>query len=136
MLGAYVLFLLGTLAFNAISVSLGGSGIGKPLFDVAGLMGQFGGNGGGSVKAVLLLAYAGIVLPLVWRDRRAWLALLLPLLAVLWAVFAAIHAIGSVGGQFGQEVSDFVSIDFGFYLSLIAALTLAWSGVKHWLSAT
>ncbi len=127
---AYLLFLLGTLAFNAVSVSMLGQGMGKSLFDISSLMSQFGG-GGGSIKALLLLGYASIATPLVWHDRRAWLALALPLLALLWAVFSAVHALNSVGGNFTEGMSDFVSIGFGFYLSLIAALALAVLGVKH-----
>lgn len=128
---AYLLFLLGTLAFNAISVSMLGQGMGKSLFDISSLMSQSGGSGGGSIKALLLLAYASIATPLVWHNRRAWFALALPLLALLWAIFAAVHALNSLGGDFTEGMSDFVSIGFGFYLSLIAALALAVLGVKH-----
>ena len=133
---AYLLFLLGTLAFNAVSVSMLGQSMGESLFDIPNLMSQFGGSGSGSIKAWLLLAYASIATPLVWRDRRAWLALLLPLAALLWAIFAAVHALNSVGDNVTGGVSDFVSLGFGFYLSLLAALALAVLGVKRALDAT
>lgn len=132
---AYLLFLLGTLAFNAISVSMLGQGMGKSLFDISSTMSQFGSSGGGSIKVLLLLAYASIATPLLWHDRRAWLALLLPLLALLWAIFSAVHALNSIGGGMAQGMSDFFSIGFGFYLSLIAALVLAALGVKRTLGA-
>lgn len=132
---AYLLFLLGTLAFNAVSVSMLGQGMGKSLFDISNLMSQFGGSGSGSIKVLLLLGYASIATPLVWRDRRAWLALLLPLAALLWAIFAAVHALNSMGNNITGGMSDFVSIGFGFYLSLLAALALAVLGVKRALSA-
>lgn len=135
MLGAYALFVLGTLAFNAVSMSMMGASMGKSLFDIAGLMSQFGGDGGGTIKLLLLLAYASIVVPLFWRSRRAWFALLLPLLAVLWAVFSAVHAIGSIGGEVGRGMADLFSLGFGFYLSLAAALVLAALGVKRSMSA-
>lgn len=131
---AYVLFLIGTLAFNAVSVSMLGQGMGKSLFDIAGLMSQLGGSGGGSIKAMLLLAYASIAMPLVWPDRRAWLALSLPLLALVWAIVSAIHALDSMGSNVTDGMSDFFSISFGFYLSLIAALALAVLGTKRALS--
>lgn len=142
LLAAYVLFVLGTLAFNAISVTVG-PGMGKSLFDIASLMSQWGSSGGGMIKVLLLAGYASIVLPHFWRDRRAWLTLALPLLAVVWAVFSALHSLRSVGGAAGDEVSSMVrnemsqliSIDFGFYLSLIAALALAVLGVKRFLGA-
>src|SRR5574337_1005535 len=138
---AYLLCLLGPLAFNAISVSMLGQSTGKSLFDISSAMSQFGGSGGGSIKALLLLAYASIATPLVWRDRRAWFALVLPLLALLWAIFTAVHALNSLGGDLPEGMgdltkgmSDFFSIGFGFYLSLIAALALAALGVKRALS--
>ncbi len=132
---AYLLFLLGTLAFNAISVSMLGQSMGKSLFDISSAMSQFGGSGGGGIKVLLLLAYASIATPLVWRDRRAWFALALPLLALLWAIFTAVHALNSLGGELAEGMSDFFSIGFGFYLSLIASLALAVLGVKRALSA-
>lgn len=132
---AYLLFLIGTLAFNAVSVSAFGQGMGKSLFDIASLMSQLGGTGGGSIKALLLLAYASIATPLLWHDRRAWLAMALPLLALLWAIFSTIHAMSSLGGEVTQGMSDFFSVSFGFYLSLIAALALAVLGVKRTLAA-
>lgn len=132
---AYLLFLIGTLAFNAVSVSAFGQGMGKSLFDIAGLMSQLGGSGGGSIKALLLLAYASIAMPMAWHDRRAWFALALPLLALLWAIFSTVHALGSLGGGMAEGMSDFFSISFGFYLSLIAALALAVLGVKRALGA-
>lgn len=72
------------------------------------------------------------MLPHIWRDRRVWLTLALPVLAVLWAVHCALHAIQSIGEGAGDRVSGMVSsemsrlirIDFGFYLSLIAASRL------------
>lgn len=133
---AYLLFLIGTLAFNAVSVSAFGQGMGKSLFDIASLMSQLGGTGGGSIKALLLLAYASIATPLLWHDRRAWLALALPLLALLWAIYSTLHALNSLDGEMTQGMSDFFSISFGFYLSLTAALALAVLGVKRALAAS
>lgn len=134
-LGAWVLFLLGTLAFNAISVSMLGASMGKSLFDVASLMSQLGTEGGGMIKILLLLGYAGIAVPLVWRDRRAWLALVVPLLAVLWAIFSTMHTIDSLGDQASSAMGDLFHLGFGFYLSLAAAIVLALLGIKRSLSA-
>lgn len=136
MLAAYLSFMIGTLAFNAVSVSAFGQGVGKSLFDISGLMSQLGGSGGGSIKALLLLAYASIAAPMFWQERRAWFAMLLPLLALLWAAFSTLHALNSLGGGMAEGISDFFSISFGFYLSLAAALVLAVLGVKRALGAT
>ena len=134
-LGAYALFLLGTLAFNAISMSMLGQGVGRSLFDIASMMSQLGGSGGGMIKVLLLFAYASIAAPLFWRDRRAWLALSVPLLAVLWAIFSALHAINSIGGGYGEDMGEMFSLGLGFYLSIAAALVLAGAGVKRFLGA-
>jgi len=133
-LGAYAVYLIGTLALNAISITFLGTSQGKPLYDIANLMSQIGGGGG--VKFMLIIAYASIAVPLVWKDRRAWLALVLPLLAVLGAIWSGIHAINSAAGGFGggnggPSASDLFSLGFGFYVSLAAGLVLAWCGVQR-----
>jgi hypothetical protein len=135
LLGAYALFVIGSLAFNAISVSFMGNGMGKSLFGVTSLLSELGGDGGGSIKMMLILAYLGCALPLLWPDRRAWLALLLPLLATLWAIFAVLSIVDSMGGGMMGDMSDLISINFGFYLSLLAALVLAAGGARRFLSA-
>jgi len=133
-LGAYAVYLIGTLAFNAISITIFGTSQGKPLYDVATLLSQVGGGGG--VKFMLIVAYLSILVPLVWKDRRAWLALVLPLIAVLGALWTGTHDINSAAGGFGggnggPSASDLFSIGFGFYLSLVAALVLAWCGFQR-----
>jgi hypothetical protein len=135
MLVAWVLFLLGTLAFNAVSMSMMGTSMGKSMFDIASLMSQMGADGGGMIKVLLLLGYASIAVPLLWRDRRAWLALLVPLLAVVWAVFSVLHTLDSLPREFGSGMGDLFHLGFGFYLSLLAAIALAVLGVKRSLSA-
>ena len=136
-LGAYAVYLLGTLVFNGISITFLGSSQGKPLYDIANLMSQLGGGGG--IKFMLLVAYASIAVPVVWKDRRAWLALAVPLLAVLGAIWSGIHTINSAAGGFGggngggPSPSDLFSLGFGFYLSLAAGLVLAYSGVQRFL---
>lgn len=135
---AYVAFLLGTLAFNAISITFFGASQGKPLYDLATLLSQMGGAGG--VKLLLLLGYASIAVPYFWRVRRGWLALGLPLLAVLWALWSGVHAVSGMSGGFGggndgPGFFDLFSFGFGFYLSLAAALYLAVTGFKRFLLA-
>ena len=134
-LGAYAVYLIGTLVFNALSITFLGASQGKPLYEIADLMSQIGGGGG--VKFMLIVAYASIAVPFVWKDRRAWLALCLPLLAVLGAIWSGIHAINSAAGGFGggagggPGVGDLFSLGFGFYVSLAAGLVLAWCGFQR-----
>jgi hypothetical protein len=132
---AYVLFLIGSLFFNAVSISMGPMNVGKSFFDVASVFSQMGASGGGSIKLLLVLGYLGIALPMVWRDRRAWFALVIPLLAVLWAIYSVVHTLDSLGNQFSSGMGDMFSLGFGFYLTLLAALALAVLGVMRWLRA-
>jgi hypothetical protein len=122
---AYVLFLIGTLMLNAISMEMFGMKQGKPMFDLAAQLSQAGGGGG--VKALLLLAYLSIGVPLVWPDKRAWLALLMPLLAVLWGLWQIHNSVG--------PMAELFSYGIGFYLSVAAAVVLAGSGVRRFLVA-
>lgn len=133
----WAVFLIGSTLFNAVSVSMGPINMGKSLFDIASLLSQFGANGGGSIKLLLILGYLGIGVPLVWRDRRAWLALAIPLLAMLWATYTAVHGLGSMGGMGGGEgPSVFDFIGFGFYLSFLAAIALAVLAFKRFARAS
>lgn len=126
---AYGVFLLGTLFFNAISINFFGTSQGQPLFELASLLSQFGVLKG--LKVGLLLSYAGFAVPYVWRDRRAWLVLTLPLLVVLYALWSGSR---SIGGAAGGEASDLFSLGVGAYLSLVAAVVLAAGGVKRFLA--
>lgn len=133
---AWALFLVGSMMFNAVSIAMGPVNMGKSLFDIASLLSQYGVNGGGGIKLMLILAYFSIGVPLVWHDRRAWLTLAMPLLAMLWATFSAVHALGSIGdmgGGDGPSVFDFIG--FGFYLSFLSAIALAVFAFKRFSSA-
>lgn len=99
---------------------------------VAELKDKFGGLMGG--------LSASIAVPYCWRVRRGWLALGLPLLAVLWALWSGVHAVSGMsgglgGGNDGPGFFDLFSSGFGFYLSLAAALYLAVTGFKRFLLA-
>lgn len=143
MLGAYALFLVGSLFLDAVSISFGPVNKGWSLFDVAGFLGQMGG-GGGSVKLLLMLAYAAAALPLAWIDRRAWLGLALPLLAFVWAIGTVLHAAhgidngmgGGMASAMGDEISNMFHLGMGFYLSMLSALVLAGGGVLRFLRNT
>jgi hypothetical protein len=126
---AYGVFLLGTIFFNTISMSFLGSKQGAPLWDLAKLLDAFGGAGG--IKALLLLSYISFAAPFVWRDKRAWLTQLLPLLTVLYALLQGRKMLGGGGGM-GGSIFDILGI--GFYLSLLAAVFIAAAALKKWRS--
>jgi hypothetical protein len=130
MLAAYVVFLLATLIFHFGTIQLFGQKLSWTLFGTAGALGQLNGGGGGGLKALLILSYAGIAVPLLWADKRGWLALLLPLVSVIWGWWSVHHALSGAG-----PTSDLFSYGFGFYLSCLAAIVLAGGGAKRFLGA-
>lgn len=115
LLVAHGVFFIATIFFHMISMGMLG---GVSMFDLAS-----GGMGAGGVKLLLLLAYVSITVPFFWPDRRAWLALLLPLLSVLWAYWA-IHELPMSG------------LAVGFWLALIAAVVLAVGGFQRYKRVT
>ena len=123
-LGAYAVFLVGTTMFKAVSNSL--LGFGFSMWQLASFLSTFGGGGG--IKLLLILSYLSILVPFLWRDRRAWLALLIPLLTMVWAVIRAMTA-GGGGGGGGMGMGDFGIL--GFWLPLIASVVLGLAGFKR-----
>jgi len=123
---AYGVFFLSSLLFNFISMQILGMSQGAALFNLSGGLSQAGVGGG--VRLLVLLAYLSVAIPLVWADKRAWLALLLPLLSVLWAFVAVRRSIGPMGELL-------FSYGLGFYLTLASALYIAAIGVKRFRAA-
>ncbi|HEX5004119.1 MAG TPA: hypothetical protein VFV65_02330 [Gemmatimonadales bacterium] len=123
-LAAYAAFLVGTTMFQAISIAMLGAG--WTMFQLAGFLSMVGGGGG--IKMLLTFSYLSIAVPLVWRDRRAWLALLLPLLTVVWAVIRALSASSGGGGGSGLGPGDFGVL--GFYMPMAAAIYLGLTGFR------
>jgi len=121
---AYGVFLIASLFFHFIAMEMLGMKQGRPLWDLSTQLSQTGGGGG--VKLLVLLAYVSIAVPFVWPDKRAWLTLLLPALAVLWAYWSVHRTMG--------PMSELFSYGIGFYLCAASALYLAFSGVRRFLS--
>ena len=94
---------------------------GVVLFDLSSQLSQAGGGGG--IKLLVLLAYLSIAVPFVWPDKRAWLALLLPLLAVAWAFLSVRRSMG--------PMAELFSYGIGFYLTIASALYIAIVGLKR-----
>lgn len=100
---------------------------------------QMGMSTGGSL--LVWLAILSLALPMFWRNRFAWLAMLLPLLAVLnsaWDVRGAMRSIsGGMGEEFSQamakQMSDMFNVGLGAYVCGAAALVLAAIGIKRFL---
>ena len=123
---SYGVFLIATLFLPAINMPMIG---GESMFKLAGMMAAMGGGGG--VKFLLILSYLCIAVPFFWPDKRGWLALLLPLLTVLWALFSARKATGGPMGGGGSLGDVFGILGVGFYLAIVAAVVLAVSGFNR-----
>jgi hypothetical protein len=159
--------LLGWFYFSAASLNIGTAGrIGVTFYQVLRFLNFQGAvgvlavpNSGASTGLygfVCILCCLGMVLPWLWRDRRASYAMLAPLafmvlvgllvrskvLAQLAGYQHAISQFGSFGGTQAREIThqladrmatrmrNSISLDFGAWLSLAASLYLGWRGVK------
>lgn len=118
---AYGVFFIASLFFHFIAMEMFGTSQGKSLFDLSSQLSQAGGGGG--IKLLVLLAYLSIAVPFVWPDKRAWLALLLPLLAVAWAFLSVRRSMG--------PMAELFSYGIGFYLTIASALYIAIVGLKR-----
>ncbi len=109
-----------------------------------------GGAGVGIYGLVAVAALAGPFLHHFWKDRKAHLAGLLPLLLMLFVLWRVFSGIGDTGGQamsmFGEEgaqmaeemrreMRDAVSLGLGFYVSIAASAYFAFTSMRRWLSA-
>lgn len=109
---------------------------------------QYHQGGFGLWSLLALICAAAPLLPLVWRDRRASLGLAAPLVFLLLQgvrLYAGIHsaatalqqqlgglgnaqmgrAMRDLGGELQAQIFQSISLGFGLYLSLAAAVVLA-----------
>lgn len=109
-----------------------------------------GGAGVGIYGIVALAALAGPFVHHFWKERKAHLGALLPLLLmlfVLWRVFGGLGDAGSdsmamfgeegaqMAREFRREMRNAVSLGLGFYVSIAAAIYFAVTGMRRWLTA-
>ncbi|AGG90114.1 hypothetical protein [Rhodanobacter denitrificans] len=137
------LFAIGALFLSYLEIKLPGTGMsrGFSLTSLAGATESLGGSAGSSFWPWLGILSIG--LPLFWRNRWAWLALLLPLLATLkpwFDIHSAISQAGSAGGsllgsgyaqQMSDQISNMLSPGAGAVLCLLTALFIAAIGLKR-----
>lgn len=135
------LFAIGALFLSYIDIKVPGASVGYSLTNLSEAIERMGGSAGSAFWPWLGITSIG--LPLFWRSRLAWLALLLPLLAtvkplfdILRAIHQATSAMGNaMGGAYAQQMSDqilnMISPGAGAVLCLLAALFIAAIGVKR-----
>ena len=115
--------------------------------------GRFSGGSAGFFGLLCFLSLAAVLLPQVWRDRRATWGLFAPLATMLLALLvvylrissaasAGMEEMGGFGGEaFAEmaremareamaEMREAVSLGIGLWLSLAGALLLGWLGLK------
>jgi hypothetical protein len=113
----------------------------KNAFEALGTLKD--GGSAGFYGLLALIALAGPFLATFWKDRRAVLGGLLPLLFMLLVALLVRSAVSSATAGAPAEMMDAarsemmkqVSIGMGAYVSLLAAIYLAFISVKKFLVA-
>lgn len=128
-LAAYVVYVLSVTVFDVITMNVFGMKKGLTMWNAN----EF--NIGG-IQFLLIIAFFSIIVPIVWKDRRAWFSMILPILPLLklWYGYSStISGLNGVGENFEFPVSvgDAFSIGLGGYGAAIAALFLAGYGLKR-----
>lgn len=135
-------FALSALALPYLSIDPGfGGGRSYTLTGLSKLSEQLGTSVGGAFW--VWLAILSIALPLVWKARWAWLALLLPLLATLKPLLDIASGVrkaangmeqmlgSSVGDRMAQQLLDMLGPGIGLWICLLSALFIAALGAKR-----
>ncbi len=109
-----------------------------------------GGTGTGLLGLVAVVALAGPFVHHFWKDRRAHLGGLLPLLLMLFALWRVYGGMGDSGidsaSMFGEEgrqmaeemrreMRDAVSLGIGFYVAFAASIYFALTAGKRFLAS-
>lgn len=136
-LAGYAVYAGATVFANFATVRVMGMGSGTTLYDLSTVLAQTGGGSG--LRFLLWLSYASLALPLVWTDRKAWLAHCMPLAAVLLCLYSVKSALSDLQQRMGQllgagnapSFSDFLSFGAGFWVCLLAGAVLAIHGVVN-----
>ncbi len=135
------LFVIAALFLPYIEIKVPGVSVSYSLTNLSAAMERMGGSTGSAFWPWLGILSIG--LPVFWRSRWAWLALLLPLLATVKPVFdiliAAHQAASAAGSMMGSEVAqrisdqilNMLSVGFGSVLCLLTALFIAVIGLKR-----
>ncbi|MCL2873151.1 MAG: hypothetical protein FWF41_09350 [Betaproteobacteria bacterium] len=136
---AYVVYFLSSIALNIVNVKIMGKSAGLSLWNLTDSTVQLNVSG---IRFFLIIAFLSIAVPVLWQNKRAWFALLLPLIPLLQTAYG-IHsamsqveeAMGGMGGyglgKMGATVSDMFSVGLGGYGIGIAAIFLAAYGLKR-----
>jgi hypothetical protein len=157
-LGALLLLLIGWFFLSAVSIQSPVGSMSLTFWQLLGFVNaknaldvMQGGTGSASTGIYGLLAFVslvGLFVRYFWKDKRAVLGGVLPLLFMLIVGLIARSNFNSAMGMGGavdpndpmvkamtQQVSQAISIGLGVYLSVIACLYFAAMGVKDFLAS-
>jgi hypothetical protein len=156
---ALLVLLVGWFFLSAVSIQSPLGSVSFTFWQLLGLLNaknaadvlMQAGSGSGSAGIYGLLAIVSLAGPFVhylWKDKRAVLGGVLPLLFMLIVGLIAHHSVNSALGmgdadaqnnplaqEIQQQVSQAISIGFGVYLSALACLYFAGMGIKEFLDA-
>jgi hypothetical protein len=120
-------FAAGAMFFNFLVIK--GTPLAYSLIDLSSIS-EHSGVPIGSAP-LTWLAILSMLIPMFWKNRIAWLALLLPMMAVLKPIWDIGKAIRSMGGL--SSAADMIDPGFGMFICALSALALAVIGVKRFL---
>jgi hypothetical protein len=156
---ALLLLLIGWLFLSAVSIQSPAGSMSFTFWQLLGFVNaknaldvMQAGTGSGSAGIYGLLAFVCLLGPFVryfWKDKRAVLGGVLPLLfmLIIWLIahskFNSAMGMGGTGvdpndpmvKEMTQQVTQAISIGIGVYLSVLACLYFAAMGVKDFLGA-
>lgn len=141
---AHTAFVIGALFLAFVKIDSGfGPTQGHTLSGVSKMSEMMGVSAGSGL--LVWMAILSLLVPMFWRNRFAWLALLLPVLATLkpaWDINSAMGDMGegmndALGGEFStamsKQISEMLDPGMGAFVCVIAALWLAAIAVKRFL---
>ena len=142
LLGAYAVFAISAMALSYLTVeAMFGPKTGYSLVSLSRISSAMGVSVGSGFWT--WIAIFSVALPLFWKSRWAWLALLLPLLATVKPfidiMMAAQEAAKGMKDMFGPQAGaqitknmlDMFDTGMGFWVCLLSALVIAAFGLKR-----
>lgn len=139
---AYAVFFVSSLFLQAVAVNVFGAWTGASLYDILAKGAE---AGFGNYHILLIIAWVSVFVPLVWKDRKAYLSYLLPVVVFIAIGVAAHDMVSGVKSQLGgltggmplfspsqaKELSQLWKLSFGCYLAIGSALYLGAVGVRR-----
>jgi hypothetical protein len=140
----YGVFILASLILPVAKVEFMGFGQSATLWKATGLSDMMGSNH----RLLLWASFLSILVPVFWKNPKAWLATLIPVLSLAWmgwSVYSQFHGStspsnsmmdGMLSGMTGRKQESPFSLGFGAYVCIAASLYIAYVGVRKYMVRT